>query len=134
MSSNFLLQQLVRVKGLKNAEYNGKLARIMYFPSLEVCCNGRYRVILIDEVAPPLVQDLSVKPENLEHACTNCLKGGENLLFCAKCRFSLYCNRQCQSSDWERHKNNCRSEGHQRDATKNLLILAVESGDLSIVQ
>ena len=84
---NFLVQQLVRVKGLNNVQYNGKLGHIVPFPSAELTNNGRYRVQLKDEeVAPPLLTELSVKPENLDHVCVRCHKEGEKLMTCAKCR------------------------------------------------
>ena len=134
MSSSFQLGQLVRLKGLNNAAYNGKLAQIGPFPSAELCCNGRYRVELIDEVAPPLRQSVDVKPENMEHACKRCHKGGEKLLFCGKCKHVRYCDRECQRIDWERHKKECGSCGFDRDATKNPLMLAALCGDLRLVQ
>ena len=132
-TKNYQLGQFVRLKGLTNVLFNDKLGRVGPFPSSELCCNGRYRVILIGEVAPPLLRELSVKPENLEHACTRCHKGGEKLLSCGKCRHALYCDRECQRMDWERHKTECRSCGHARDATKNPLILAVEAGNMGLV-
>ena len=119
---------MVRLKGLNNASYNGKLAKIELFPSFELFCNGRYLVELIDEVTSPLLRVLSVKPENLEHVCVRCHKGGEKLLLCGKCRHALYCDRECQRIDWGRHKDECRTCGHARDATKNSLYLAVEEG------
>ena len=56
MSHHFQLHQMVRLKGLNNTLYNGKLARVRFFPTSEVFYNGRYRVDLIDEVAPSLHQ------------------------------------------------------------------------------
>ena len=134
MSSSFQLNHLVRLKGLNNAAFNGKLAKIMPFPSGELCCNGRYRVELIDEVAPPLRQSVDVKPENMEHACKRCHKGGEKLLFCAKCKHVRYCDRECQRIDWERHKKECGPCGAARDASKNPLYLAILDGNLRLVQ
>ena len=133
-TKNFMVAQEVRFKGLKNIQYNGKLGFVMSFPSAELTCNGRYRVQLIDEDTPTLfLKELSIKPENLEHICARCQKGGEKLLSCAKCRHSTYCNRECQRLHWAQHKETCRSLGHARDASKNPLFLAVESGNLQLV-
>ena len=90
---------MIRLKGLNNASYDGKLACVRPFPSSELCCNGRYRVILTDVVALPLLRELSVKPENMDHACKHCNKGGVKLLSCGKCRHATYCNRECQRMD-----------------------------------
>ena len=135
MSTNYQCNQLVRLRGLNNASYNGKLARVLFFPSAEVCCNGRYRVKFIDEVAPPLLQSVDVKPENMEHACQRCHKGGEKLMFCAKCKNARYCDRECQRIDWENHKELCRSCGFARDTSKNPLYLAaIRGAALSIMR
>ena len=133
-TKNYQLGQLVQLKGLNNAPYNGKFGRVVPFPSYELCYNGRYLVQLIDDVAPPLLSQLSVKPENMEHVCIRCHKNAEKLLFCRKCRYVIYCDRECQRIDWERHEKECRSCGHTRDVTKNPLMLAVEVGDLRLVQ
>ena len=74
------MDQLVHLKGLNHAAYNGKLARVTHFESMELCCNGRYRVRMIDAVSPPLNEYVDVKPENMQHACTRCHKGGEKLM------------------------------------------------------
>ena len=130
MSNTFQLDQLIRLKNLCNESYNGKLAKLGLFPTAELCCNGRHRVELIDEVAPPLLQELSVKPENMEHACQRCHNGGESLLYCGKCRHARYCDGECQRLDWKRHKKECGSCGSARDVSKNPLILAIMGGDL----
>ena len=134
MSTNYQLGQLVRLKGLNNVSYNGKLARISYFPSSEVCCNGRYRVDLTDEAAPSNHQPVDVKPENMEHACQRCHKSGEKLMFCGKCKNARYCDRECQRIDWKSHKENCELCGLSRDTTKNPLYLAISEGDLRLVR
>ena len=132
--SSFQLHQLVRLKGLNNAGFNGKLAEIGSFPSSQVYCNGRYRVALLDEATVPLRQFVDVKPENMEHACSRCHKGGEKLMLCAKCKNARYCDRECQRIDWENHKSECIMCGVSRDATKNPLMLAIAGDDLRLVQ
>ena len=51
---------------------------------------------LMGKIDPPRLNELSVKAENMKHACTLCRKGGVNLLFCSKCKHATYCNRDCQ--------------------------------------
>ncbi|CAB4036494.1 Stress-induced-phospho 1, partial [Paramuricea clavata] len=50
------------------------------------------------ESGPPL-QDVS-------EICFFCHKQGQ-LKKCTRCFTAKYCNRECQRSDWKRHKNNC---------------------------
>ena len=130
---SFRHDQFVRLQCLSNAMYNGLLGRILSFSS-GVCHNGRYCVELIGDIAPQLLRTLQVKPENIVHVCRHCLKGGEKLLFCAKCRHSRYCDQNCQKLDWARHKEECVSCGQSRDMTNNPLIIPIESGDLNRVQ
>ena len=133
-TSTYQIGQLVRLKELSNAIYNGKLGKVRLFPSLELIENGRYRVELIDAVDPPLLRELSVKPETMERVCVRCHNGGEKLSSCGKCRHTFYCNRECQRMDWERHKTECRYNGHIRDTSKNPLYLAVMKMDLAGVR
>ena len=134
MSTNYQFRQLIRLKGLNNTIYNGKLAKVTIFPSSGVCRNGRYHVELMDEVVPSLRKFIEVKPENMEHACQCCHKAGENLMFCGKCKNARYCDRECQRIDWETHKKECRECGHARNVTKNPLIPAIVSGNFELVR
>ena len=134
MSTNYQLGQLIRLKGLNNTIYNGKLAKIKLFASSELCCNGRYRVKLMGEAVPSVQQVIDVKPENMEHACQCCHKSGENLMFCGNCKNARYCDRECQRIDWERHKEVCKMCSHARYATKNLLIPAIFSANFELVR
>ena len=134
MSTNYQLDQLIRLKGLNNTIYNGKLAKVTIFPSTEVYCNGRYHVELMDEVVPPLRQFIGVKPENMEHVCQRCHKGGENLMSCGKCKNVKYCDRECQLIDWERHKEECQECDNARYVSKHPLFVAIAIGDLGLVQ
>src|SRR5947199_9273528 len=44
-------------------------------------------------------------------SCTTCHKLEsdlkDNLKYCAKCRNTLYCSRECQKADWKQHKQVC---------------------------
>lgn len=40
--------------------------------------------------------------------CQTCGKKGIHLLKCVRCQTTMYCNRECQKTDWTLHKRNCR--------------------------
>ncbi|KAL3908705.1 MAG: hypothetical protein SGARI_002943, partial [Bacillariaceae sp.] len=50
-------------------------------------------------------------PETIDGriTCCNCHAGGADLrlLACAKCKYVLYCSKECQRADWPRHKTYC---------------------------
>ena len=129
MSTKFQFGQTIRLKGLNNAIHNGKVACVENFPTHELCSNGRYRVKLID-----VMKTVDVKTENMELACIRCHKGGENLMYCGKCRHARYCDRECQRIDWERHKRECAKCSLDRDLSKNPLLLAAGVGDLGRIR
>lgn len=39
--------------------------------------------------------------------CNYCNKILEKIMRCAKCKKAFYCNRDCQSYDWSKHKTRC---------------------------
>ncbi|KAJ8695118.1 hypothetical protein PTI98_007733 [Pleurotus ostreatus] len=45
--------------------------------------------------------------------CSGCLDGrscsGPDSSFCSKCRLVAYCSKECQVTDWKRHKADCNS-------------------------
>ena len=49
----------------------------------------------------PVVQQL---------VCTRCNTEGDCLKVCGKCKAVRYCSRQCQVSDWPKHKSVCRAK------------------------
>ena len=75
---------LVRVHGLKNAAYNGRLGQVVDVSELDT--TGRLLVLLRDQVRPPLLQEIKIKPENMLTACSHCHKAGDKKQFCSKCR------------------------------------------------
>ena len=134
-TTNFQFQQLVRLKGLGNASYNGKMGHVLVSHSSEIYCNGRYRVQLIGAIASTLQRELHVKPENMEHVCIRCHQSGEKLMFCGRCKHAKYCDRECQRIDWERHKKECSEFCKEfRTATKSPLYLAILRKDLGCVR
>lgn len=40
--------------------------------------------------------------------CDYCFEEPENLFKCSKCKFVSYCGKQCQTSDWNIHKHECK--------------------------
>ena len=75
---------LVRVHGLKNAAYNGRLGKVVDVSELNA--TDRLLVLLQEEVRPPLLQQIKIKPENMFTACSHCHKAGGKMQFCSKCR------------------------------------------------
>ena len=78
------IESLVRLNGLGNAAYNGRLGEVLNV--LELDTTGRLTVQLLEEVRPPLLQQIKIKPENMRTACSHCLKTGDKMQFCGKCR------------------------------------------------
>ena len=74
---------LVRVHGLKNTAYNGRLGKVIDISDLET--TGRL-TIGFKEALPPLLREIKVKPENMSTACSHCHKTGDKMQFCSKCR------------------------------------------------
>jgi hypothetical protein len=54
--------------------------------------------------------------------CDNCGARSEAVKFCAACRMTKYCSRECQKNHWRVHKHHCtRKPGDEkRDATANV--------------
>jgi hypothetical protein len=95
----FKYENFVRLQGLSNAAYNGKLGVIKCF---SVDDNGKFAVELQEgEVALPLNREILVKPENMVRACDCCQQAGAaTMQYCGRCRNAAYCNAECQRSDW----------------------------------
>ena len=75
---------LVRLHGLNNAAYNGRLGRIIHVSDLDT--TGRLTIVFQEEVRPPLLQQIKIKPENMSTACSHCHEAGDKIQFCSKCR------------------------------------------------
>ena len=131
----FKLDNYVRLQGLSNAVYNGKLAII-----LSLCADentGRFRVTLqMDEEVPShLSREMLIKPENMVRACDGCHRAGAaTMQYCGSCRNAAYCNVECQRSDWKRHKADCSHMNSQRRIAKSPFHLASSRGNLTEVQ
>ena len=117
----FKFGNYVRLQGLSNAAYNGKLAIIRSLAVDE--STGRFHVELQvgeDDVASHLNgQEISVKPENMVRACDGCHEAGAaTMQNCGSCKNAAYCNAEYQRSDWKRHKVDCRNMSSQRRVVK----------------
>ena len=77
---------LVRLHGLSNAAYNGKVGKIISTSSFET--TGRLLVELEEEILPPLLQEIKIKPDNMLSACNHCHKTGDKMDFCSNCRIA----------------------------------------------
>ena len=131
----FKYENFVRLQGLGNAAYNGKLAIIKSFTADEK--TGRFAVELQvgEVVASHLSRVILVKPENMVRACDCChLAGAATMQYCGRCRNAAYCNVECQRSDWNRHKVGCSRMSTARRIVKSPLLLAAARGNLAEVQ
>ena len=135
--AQFMVNHLVRLVGLNNADYNGKLARVN---SVLDETRGRHLVKLEGEILSTLNREIHIKPENLLHACEGCHAVGtatadeQIALKCARCRVARYCNSDCQRNNWKVHKVHCFAFGVNRDRLKKPLFDAIIRRDLTEVQ
>ncbi len=51
-------------------------------------------------------QDPAVSPQIQKKICISCAKEEPRSL-CGRCKSIRYCDRTCQTRDWERHKKSC---------------------------
>ncbi len=61
--------------------------------------------------------------------CHFCGKLQPNIKKCSGCSFALYCNKECQRSDWNSHKNICQrvSNGNLKIVTNNMKKLNIKT-------
>ena len=43
----------------------------------------------------------------IKHTCASCMKVGDNLKVCTRCKGPRYCGVACQKADWPEHKRVC---------------------------
>lgn len=61
-----------------------------------------------------MLKKFSEDPKSaLDKTCAVCKKPepkveeGKKLRYCSRCEMVLYCSRECQKTDWKRHKKDC---------------------------
>lgn len=42
-----------------------------------------------------------------QRTCHNCRKTDSEMMQCSKCKIGFYCNKECQTTDWKKHKEFC---------------------------
>lgn len=52
------------------------------------------------------IKDAGIKSE-LKTSCSVCRKFVDNIKKCSRCKTNVYCGKECQKKDWERHKASC---------------------------
>lgn len=61
----------------------------------------------------------SKPPKDATPTCDGCGseegKSGQQLKSCAKCKSASYCSRECQKSDWKKHKKYCTMMSKEHD-------------------
>jgi hypothetical protein len=127
---------VVRLVGLRNGAYNGKIAEVESKLDEE---SGRHWVeVLADELdgaADALLRHIRVKPANMVHACAQCHASEvAKMMICGKCKTARYCNVACQREAWPQHKEGCVQLGIGRDVAKVPLVDACIRGDVAEVR
>ena len=90
----------VRLCGLaKQAQYNDRVCLIVKGHR-----EGRCGVRLLDDDSS---KEMRVKPINMRVVCSSCWKDDKNCQSCSRCGTVYYCSKECQRSDWKKHKANC---------------------------
>jgi hypothetical protein len=131
----FKCGNFVRLQGLSNAAYNGKLARIKSLGADENTGRFRVEVQVGEDLASNLSREFLVKVENMARACDGCRHAGAaTMQYCGQCKNAAYCNAECQRNDWKRHKVDCSLMSSQRRIVKSPLLLAATKGNLAAVQ
>ncbi|KAF3002142.1 hypothetical protein E8E14_002909 [Neopestalotiopsis sp. 37M] len=50
-----------------------------------------------------------------KHVCSHCNKPNESLSSCAGCQLVQYCDKQCQTTHWSKHKRDCKAKVSKYD-------------------
>ena len=129
MAQKFKTFTTVRLVGLSNEKFNGKLALVAEDES-----DGRYLVRLCESREHLLDQRIRVKPKNMILVCDYCFAIGENMQVCGKCKMVRYCDAKCQHRDWVRHKPECKRLRYSRLVLKSELHDAASRGQLDKVK
>ncbi|XP_071085093.1 uncharacterized protein [Haliotis cracherodii] len=82
------------------------------------CCGG-HDAFCSDENCTDITEFSPDIPE--PQMCGKCGKHGVRLKTCSRCKTALYCSRDCQKKDWQRHKKTCRIPDHDGNDLKTLL-------------
>ncbi|KAI0403554.1 hypothetical protein F4802DRAFT_598948 [Xylaria palmicola] len=53
----------------------------------------------------------------MQGTCNSCNKASADLMRCAKCMTTLYCDRECQRADWKAHKKICGKPADEQGGT-----------------
>jgi hypothetical protein len=70
---------------------------------LDVTTNEKVKAVIVEFCCKNEIKKEIKKQET----CTFCLKKKENLKKCSSCHSAFYCDRECQTKDWKKHKLNC---------------------------
>ena len=91
---------------------SNKLVKVLEKPEDDCSfCNERHIEHLHFILAEQLVIDPNQMPELTEmpFSCLSCGRKTTDLKLCSKCKTATYCNRNCQSDHWPRHRNECKT-------------------------
>ena len=60
--------------------------------------------------------------------CVTCLVDAEKGFVCSGCKVAVYCSRNCQKSDWRRHKPSCTKNTKHNCSECKSVALKAKSG------
>ncbi|KAJ7906665.1 hypothetical protein B0H13DRAFT_709528 [Mycena leptocephala] len=84
-----------------------------------------------------IVNKIPSKP-SLKKSCEKCRKrpdqDGKGFSFCASCKVSCYCSRECQTSHWKEHKGMCKTRMEHAEIEQDLKAHAALSGGFFVSQ
>ena len=124
---------LVRLYGLNNAAYNGRLGKVIEV--LELDTSGRWQNAILQQMSGCWVSRRTSSYFPLWH---NPMSITYSLFYpipyVHSPRYHRYCDRECQRNDWKRHTDECDRLSYRRQIAKSELISAAENGDLAEVR
>jgi hypothetical protein len=108
IESRYLLEPRVRGEGIRQgSDEEKKISRYIQEAHTE---RGIIRCLARDTPCECMIPyKRQAKQMEKVRKCNGCKKNfpEQKLLACSRCNFTMYCGRECQSSDWNDHKSYC---------------------------
>lgn len=65
---------------------------------------------------------LTENKQTPQYECNKCGLIATNMSKCGRCRVTYYCTKDCQTSDWKKHKILCKQEAKNLDRLRNVQV------------